>query len=63
MEFFDYVIEFTDGAGKRVEFVTREHVTDRVLSLHKKENNYGLREEHLGSWPLIGVREWRRSRR
>lgn len=60
MSYFATVkIDFHDGTQETVESVTRSHISDETLHLFCK-NGAMAEEEHLGSWPLVGVKKWKR---
>lgn len=63
MIFFTVIIDFHDGTSETVESVTHEYVTSEgVLKLFNK-NGEMAPEIHLGSWPLTGIKKWRRQDR
>lgn len=55
-------IEFLDGTNVSFDWVTRELVADGVLYLFSQNGTYA-EEEHLGSYPTINIRSWKRTRR
>ncbi len=60
LEFIDIKIVFHDHPAIIVEHTTRQSgVSDGVLHLFKKNGEYA-EEQHLGSFPLSGIKAWYR---
>lgn len=58
MNLFSVHIQFTDGSTKVVEYVSKIEVRDDVLWAY--QDSYGGHRRHLGSWPLVNIKEWKR---
>lgn len=56
MNFWDITIVFNDGTVEVVQRATDVYVKDGCLEIHKKHGYMNV--EHLGSFPLSGIRVW-----
>jgi hypothetical protein len=59
VRYFDVEIVFTDGSTETIQSATDAHPVDGVLHL-RRDGDYGLRE-HLGSYPLVNVKSWKKA--
>lgn len=62
-DYFSVHIEFRDGTEQTIDYASREIVAEGVLSLYIVNNTHTREAEHIGSWPLDTIKEWKRKSR
>lgn len=60
--FWTVTIDFTRGSSETHEWITDVYTRDGQLHLFKQNGDYAPKE-HIGSFPLMHIKKWKRTER